>query len=78
MAFSAGLVQSVDAGANIVAISEAWANLEPEPEVYDVISRIAGRIVAVDIEDADKQKLLDAMEGHILAQAELMGLFTKP
>ena len=53
MAFSAGLVQSVDAGANIVAISEAWANLEPEPEVYDVISRIAGRIVAVDIEDAD-------------------------
>jgi Raf kinase inhibitor-like YbhB/YbcL family protein len=26
---------------------------------------------------ADKQKLLDAMEGHILAQAELMGTFSR-
>lgn len=32
----------------------------------------------LDIADANKQKLLDAMEGHILARAELVGLFSKP
>ena len=32
----------------------------------------------LDIEEANKEKLLAAMEGHILAQTELMGLFTKP
>ncbi len=31
----------------------------------------------LDIEEPNKEKLLTAMEGRILAQAELMGLFTK-
>jgi len=33
--------------------------------------------VMLSLPDADKEKLLKAMEGHILAQAELMGTFSK-
>jgi Raf kinase inhibitor-like YbhB/YbcL family protein len=31
----------------------------------------------LSLESADKEKLLQAMEGHILAQADLMGTFSK-
>jgi Raf kinase inhibitor-like YbhB/YbcL family protein len=31
----------------------------------------------LSLTNADKEKLLKAMEGHILAQAELMGTFSK-